>query len=303
VNRVAVLGCGEIGSGWAALFATRGIAVSIVDPDPDALARAHRARDVARSLGDGSAHFAAIDMAHDVEHAVSGAEWVLESVPEDLELKRQLLRRAEEAMPTTALLSSSTSSFRRTALASTMHDPSRLLIVHPLQPVYAVPIIEINADPGFTRNALDRAMTVLRQLGREPVLINGNVDGLVANRLTAALLREAFDLVVTGAVTAADLDRIVARGIALGWAVRGPFGTEITGAAIDDAGALPDALQSTLAPLWRAIARWDALPVDAREAAAHALRESLGRKYKTHVAGESTWAETLSRVARAAEKD
>jgi len=143
----------------------------------------------------------------------------------------------------------------------------------------------------------------LRALGREPVLVAGDRPGLVANRLTAALLREALDLIATGAIRSADLDRLVARGIALGWAVHGPLTTEIIGAGLAEPGGLPDALDATLAPLWRTLASWPSLDATARAIVKRDLQGSLGGIQKAHAAGESTWAETLSRVARAAESD
>jgi hypothetical protein len=182
-----------------------------------------------------------------------------------------------------------------------MRAPARLLIVHPLQPVYAVPVVEVNADPTLARETLDRILATLRALGREPVLVAGDAPGLVANRLTAALLREALDLIARGAISAADLDRVVARGIAMGWVVRGPLATEIIGARLDAPDRLPAALDVTIAPLWGSLASWDSLDAGARAAVERTLRDSLGEIQKAHAAGESTWAETLSRVARAAE--
>ena len=119
----------------------------------------------------------------------------------------------------------------------------------------------------------------------------------------AANGREALDLIARGTINAADLDRTVARGIAMGWAVRGPLATEILGARLDRPERLPGALDATLAPLWASLASWSALNADARAAVERDLRDSLGEIQKAHAAGESTWAKTLSRVARAAEAD
>jgi hypothetical protein len=184
-----------------------------------------------------------------------------------------------------------------------MRDPARLVIVHPLQPVYAVSVVEVNADPALPRESLERVLGGLRSLGRDPVVVTGDAAGLVANRLTAALLREAFDLIAKGAIHAADLDRLVARGIALGWVVRGPLMTEVIGARLEAPEGLPGALANTLAPLWETLASWPALTPEARAALERDLRSSLGAIQKAHAAGESTWAKTLSRVARAAEAD
>ena len=303
MNRVVIVGAGEIGAGWAALFAAHGSNVTIVDPDAGAAERVEAAMREASSLGIGTASRGSVTAARDVEEIAVDADWIQEAIPEALELKQSLFARVEGLARSNAVIASSTSSFTRAQLAEGMRDASRLLIVHPLHPVYAVPIVEVSADDSLPRATLDRVLSTLRSMGREGVLVKGDTPGLVANRLTAALLREALDLVARGAVGAADLDRIVARGIGLGWTARGPLLTEVIGAGLDAPDQLPEALGPTLAPLWASLAEWDALDGDARAAVERELRDSLGGIHKTHAAGESTWVKTLSRVARAAGGD
>ncbi len=301
MKRVVVVGAGEIGAGWAALFAAHGTDVTLVDPDTEALARAHVALREAQTLGVGHGNPGKFTATRELEPAIADAEWIQEATPETLEIKQSLLARVESLASSDAIIASSTSSLTRARLSEGMGDPARLVIVHPLHPVYAVPIVEVNADAALPRATVERVVATLRALGREPVMVAGDLAGLVANRLTAALLREALDLVARGSIHAADLDRLVARGIALGWAVRGPLATEIIGAGLDVPEDLPRALDATLAPLWGMLASWKTLDAEARTALAHDLRASLGGMQKAHAAGESTWAETLSRVARAAE--
>ena len=303
MNRVAIVGAGEIGAGWAALFAVHGSNVTIVDPDAGAVERVEAAMREASSLGLGTVSRGPVTATHDVEEIAADADWIQEAIPEALELKQSLFARVEGLARSNAVIASSTSSFTRARLAEGMRDASRLLIVHPLHPVYAVPIVEVSADDALPRATLDRVLSTLRSMGREAVLVHGDTPGLVANRLTAALLREALDLIARGVVGARDLDRIVARGIGLGWTVRGPLLTEVIGAGLDAPDQLPEALGPTLAPLWAALAEWDTLDGDARAAVERELRDSLGGIHKTHAAGESTWVKTLSRVARAAGGD
>jgi 3-hydroxyacyl-CoA dehydrogenase len=301
VKRAVVVGAGEIGAGWAALFATHGIDVTVVDPDPEARSRTDAAVREAQALGIGGGASGTVTSTRDVEGVLAEADWIQEATPEALELKQSLFARVESLADVDAIIASSTSSFTRAQLSEGMRQPARLVIVHPLHPVYAVPVVEVNADPALAPTVIDRVLSELRAVGREPVLVSGGAPGLVANRLTAAILREALDLIAKGAIQAADLDRLVARGIALGWAVRGPLATEIIGAGLEGAERLPDALETTLAPLWRTLASWEALDGRARAAVERDLRGSLGGMQKAHAAGESTWAKTLSRVARAAE--
>ena len=303
MRRAVVIGAGEIGAGWVALFAAHGVDVTLVDPDPAASMRVQAALGEARALGVGGEGTGQVATTREFETALADVDWIQEATPETADLKRSLFARVESLAPSNAILASSTSSLTRMELSEGMTDPTRLLIVHPLHPVYAVPIIEVNADAALSRDTIERVLATLRFLGREPVIVAGDRPGLVANRLTAAVLREALDLIASGAIGAADLDRLVARGIALGWAVHGPLTTEIIGARLDGPERLLDALDATLAPLWSTLAAWDSLDEKGRAAAERALRGSLGGIQKAHAAGESTWAKTLSRVARAAEAD
>jgi 3-hydroxyacyl-CoA dehydrogenase len=303
VKRAVVVGGGEIGGGWAALFASHGGDVVVVDPDEAALTRSRDALRTAKALGVGRGQAGALTLVDDLEAAVPGADWIQEAVPETLDLKQALFARVEQLALPEAVIASSTSSLARTDLSRTMRDPSRLLIVHPLQPVYAVPIVEVSVADELPSATLKRVLESLRALGRTPVLVKGDLPGLVANRLTAALLREALDLIARGAVTAADLDRVVAGGIGLGWTARGPLATEVIGAGLEAPDGLPDALEATLAPLWRSLASWNALDARAREAIVRDLRDSSEAMQRAHVANEIAWAKTLSRVARAAGAD
>jgi 3-hydroxyacyl-CoA dehydrogenase len=303
VRRVGIVGAGEIGAGWAALFAAHGSSVTIVDPATGAVERVEVALREVSSLGLGTTSRGSVTAARDVEGVVSDADWIQEAIPEALELKQSLFARVEGLAKSDAVIASSTSSFTRAQLSEGMRDAARLIIVHPLHPVYAVPIVEVSADDALPREMLERVLSALRSMEREPVVVRGDVAGLVANRLTAALLREALDLIARRVVGAADLDRLVARGIGLGWTARGPLLTEVIGARLDAPDQLPEALGPTLAPLWASLATWDALDGDARAVVEQELRSSLGGIHKTHAAGESTWVKTLSRVARAAGGD
>jgi ketoreductase RED1 len=303
VKRAVVIGGGELGAGWAALFAAHGSDVTVVDPDSAALRRAHAALREAQTLGTGGGRAGTLTVTRELESALSDADWIQEATPEAADLKRSLFARVESLASSNAVIASSTSSLTRIELSQGMSDPARLLIVHPLHPVYAVPIVEVNVHAALSHDTVERVLMTLRSLGREPVLVAGDRPGLVANRLTAAVLREALDLIASGAIHAADLDRLVARGIALGWAVHGPLTTEVIGAGLEAPDRLLEALDATLAPLWSTLASWASLDVQTRMRVEGDLRGSLGEIQKAHAAGESTWAKTLSRVARAAEVD
>lgn len=293
---VAILGAGEIGSGWAALFASYGAVVRIVDPDRRALDRAQDALACARTLRKGG-ESGRIVRAPGVADAVQGAMWVQESVPEELALKRTVLTQLERDLSPDAIVASSTSTFGATALGEGRSFADRLLVAHPLFPVYAVPVVELCGGRETSNATMARAAEILRLAGREPIIVQRELPGLVANRLTAALLREALDLIAQGAISIHDLDILVARGISTGWATRGPLATELAGSG---AATLDEFLQDAEGPLGvllASLADWRSMPPWGREA----LRRST--QGQVAMTGECEWAAAISRMVKAAELD
>lgn len=303
--RVAIVGAGEIGSGWAALFAACGAEVRIFDLDMNAERRARVELTNAARIGVGVAHMGSIEQCLDLPDAVRGADWVQESLPERLELKRTMLGAIGHALAPDAIIASSTSTFTATELAAGARWADRLLIVHPLHPVYAVPVVELSAGAATAPATMARAQEAMRALGRVPVVMRAEVPGLVACRLTAALLREAIDLVARRVVSAAELERIVSRGIALGWVAAGALGTEAIGAGPGGLAAFLQRFGEPLARLWGSLARWTELDEE-RRAALLAATEELARAAGDDTAcaiGERTWADTLAQIARAADAE
>jgi 3-hydroxyacyl-CoA dehydrogenase len=227
-RRVAVLGAGEIGSGWAALFAAFGAEVALVDPAARSVERAHRSLAIARELGIGTGDAGRI-VAAGAAAAVRDAEWVQESLPEDLDVKRAALAELADDLPPRAIVASSTSTLTAGDIAHGLPFADRVLVAHPLHPVYAVPVVELSASRHTAPDVVPRAGAVMRALDREPIVVHGEPPGLVANRLCAAMLREAEALVARGAVSQVEVDRIVAHGTGTGWLIAGPFRTEAMG--------------------------------------------------------------------------
>jgi carnitine 3-dehydrogenase len=293
---VAVLGAGTIGSGWAALFASRGADVRIVDPDPAAPARAQRALVCARRLVPQHEHGTPgrIEPVDTLREALRDAAWVQESLPESLALKRRVLASLGNQLASDAIIASSTSTFTPSELCVGLPFAARLLVVHPLHPVYAVPVVELSVSPETSRLTRERAMRVLRAVGREPILVRGEVPGLVANRLTAALLRESLDLVGRGVVSARELDRLVARGVALGWATVGPLATERLGSGSLE--SFLDRYAEPLSRLWESLAQWHTLDDGLREAIVRSLSSTADGDADS--ADECAWAGALARLLR-----
>jgi 3-hydroxyacyl-CoA dehydrogenase len=219
--KVAVLGLGVVGASWAALFALRGgHTVTAWDPSDAARAafdsRLGRARRQLVELG--AEDRGAIRSCEHLEDAITGAEWVQESAPEDAGVKRELYAEVESGVSQDTIIATSTSSYTWSDLAATLRRPSRFLIAHPFNPPHLIPLVELySPEPEVSR----RALQFFRELGSVPVCLRRDAVGHIGNRLASALWREAVHVVAEGIADVGDVDRVLIHGPGLRWSVVG----------------------------------------------------------------------------------
>ena len=228
IGRVALLGAGVVGAGWAARFAANGIDVRVHDPDP-------RTRDrVDEALGDATRAYARltlappvppgrVEVAASLEEAVASADFIQESTPEREDLKRSLLAAASRAAPRDAVIASSTSGLLPSRLQADCAGPERVLVGHPFNPVYLLPLVEVVGGAATSAETRDRAASVYRSIGMHPLVLEAEIDAFIADRLLEAVWREALHLVNDGVATARQIDEAIAFGPGLRWSVMGTF--------------------------------------------------------------------------------
>lgn len=228
-RRACVVGTGVIGAGWTAVLLARGVPVTATDPAPGALDRLVQAVrghwPTLRLLGaPDHPDLSLLRFVADPQEAVQGADLVQENGPELLEVKQRLFAALDEAAPPEAVLASSSSGLMPSELqAACPRHPERVLVGHPFNPVHLVPLVEVVPGRATSDAAVQRAIGLYRALGKTPVQVRAEVPGHVANRLQAALWKEAYSLVERGVATVADIDTAIANGPGLRWAVLGPF--------------------------------------------------------------------------------
>ncbi|MER6058941.1 3-hydroxyacyl-CoA dehydrogenase NAD-binding domain-containing protein [Streptomyces albidoflavus] len=228
VRRVACVGAGVIGGGWVAHFLARGYDVTAWDPAPDAAQKLRRLVDAAwpalTSLGlaEGASP-ARLTVTETLEQAVAEAEFVQESAPEKLDLKRDLLTRLDAATPPGVVIASSTSGYPMTDMQTTAADPSRLVVGHPFNPPYLIPLVEVVGGEHTDPAAVAWAARFYETAGKSVITMNNEVPGFIANRLQEALWREALHMVANGEATVRDIDLSITEGPGLRWAVMGPM--------------------------------------------------------------------------------
>jgi len=192
-GKAAIIGGGVIGGGWAARFLLNGWTVAIFDPDPDAARKIDavliNARTSMPSLYDRPLPpEGALTYAASLDDAVSGADWVQESTPERLDMKRGVLAQITAAAPETAIVASSTSGFKPSDLNA---EGGRSIVAHPFNPVYLLPLVELVG----ASETCARAADILEGLGMFPLTLRQEVDAHIADRLLEAVWRESLWLV------------------------------------------------------------------------------------------------------------
>ena len=226
---VVCVGVGVIGCGWACYSAGQGVEVRAWDPDPGSralldrtLAQAWPAME-ALGLAPGASPDRIV-FGENVEELLDGAVLIQESAPERLELKRELLAKLDRESPREAIIASSTSGYPVSDLTTVCtRAPERVVVGHPFNPVYLLPLVEVVAGPGTSGAVLDRAQGFYESVGKTVLRLDKEVDGFVADRLQEAMWREALHMVANGEASVEQLDLAITAGPGLRWALMGPM--------------------------------------------------------------------------------
>jgi 3-hydroxyacyl-CoA dehydrogenase len=285
--RVAVVGAGEVGRGWATLCVAHGWPVGLYDHDATTLAQARddvieRARGLPTLVGaepDAVEHgVSALHPARSLLQACQDAEWVIEAIQEDLIAKQKLFEGLESAGAKARIVSSSTSTLLPQDLAARCRRPDRVLVTHPQVPTELVPLVEILTGPATDRLLVELVKGWLRALDRIPVTLKKAVRGNIAGRVAAAVWREAIQLVLDGVIEVDDLDRAVSVGPGLGWAAAGPHLSYHLAAGKRGTGPFVQQLLQGFQETWRQLATWDQLDPEAQQRLIGAIERAYAGK-------------------------
>lgn len=227
VRRIGILGAGTIGASWTAFFLSRGMEVTVYDPAAQAeqmvrqfIAKAWPTLE-ALGLAPG-ADSSRVRFVKTPPEAVREAQFVQESGPERVADKVALYSQIDEALPENAILASSTSGLLMSELQQGRVGRERYVVGHPFNPPHLMPLVEVVGGHDTDPATVDWAVAFYNAHGKRAIRVNREIPGHIANRLQAALWREAVDLVASGAASAADVDAAVAFGPGLRWALMGP---------------------------------------------------------------------------------
>ncbi|HET7791030.1 MAG TPA: 3-hydroxyacyl-CoA dehydrogenase family protein [Gemmatimonadales bacterium] len=286
-RKVAVIGAGDIGSGWAALVASAGWPVTIYDTNAKVVERAlteipRRARALVAldRATSGIVERGLLEFHHgrSLLQAVKDADWVIEAIHEDQVAKQKVMESIEQVAGENALVSTSSSGLTPNEIFARCRRQDRCLVAHPLNPPELIPLVEVVPGPRTSRGSIARAQDYLRSLGRMPILLKRAVPGYVVGRVAAAVWRECIDLVLTGVIDVADLDRAVSLGPALGWAAGGPHLTYHLAAGDGGVTLFLQRLLGSFREWWALLATWQKLEPDDQRALTQAIEKTYNDK-------------------------
>ncbi|MGE8944080.1 3-hydroxyacyl-CoA dehydrogenase NAD-binding domain-containing protein [Leptospira interrogans] len=227
VTKVACIGTGTIGAGWAAFFLAHGLKVSCWDPAPGY-------QDKLKALVDDAwgpltkmglaptADRRNLQCCATLAEAVSDAEFVQESAPDREQLKIDLLSEISKSAPSSTIIASSSSLFRPSVLQTKCAHPERVIIGHPFVPSYLLPLVEIIVAPDTPKEIVSWSEQFYSGRGKQVVTLKREYDAYIANRLQTALIAEALRLIDEGVCDYADIDDVIAYGIGIRWGFMGP---------------------------------------------------------------------------------
>lgn len=285
--KVAIVGVGSIGRGWAALAAAHGWETALFDTDLKTADRAvteiaRRVRALA-ALGRVNADTAEaglrrVRLGRSLLQACGEADWIIEAVPEDLAQKQRVFENITQLARADAVISSSSSGLPITEIAARARDQSRCIVAHCLNPPELIPLVEVVPGKFTSPATVETVRGWLRSLGRIPIVLKREVPGNAVGRIAAAVWRECIDLVLTGVMDVDDIDRAVSLGPGLGWAAAGPHLTYHLGASEGGVSVFLQQLLQAFETWWSSLAKWEKLEPEQLRALTAQIEHAYGDK-------------------------
>ena len=229
-KKAAIIGGGVIGGGWLARFLLNGWDIKVFDPDPEAERKISEVLKNARHAlpmlydqplpNEGTLKFCTT-----IKEAVSDADWIQESVPERLDIKHRVFAEIQDSCRGDAVIGSSTSGFKPSELQEGAEHPGQIMVTHPFNPVYLLPLIELVPSIKTGTQHIETAKDILTSIGLYPLHVRKEIDAHIADRFLEAVWREGLWLIKDGIATTEEIDNAIRYGFGLRWAQMGLFET------------------------------------------------------------------------------
>ena len=227
MKNIAVIGTGVIGVGWILRFLANGIKVKAFDKNSQQLNflkdEITRTNLIIKKLYNTKVNFKNLEIADNIEEAVKNADLIQENVPERLSLKKDIIKNISKYARKNSIIASSSSGLLPSDLQSKCINPKRLIIAHPFNPVYILPLVEIVKGNKTSRIYINKANSFYKSIKMKTLLINRELPGFLSDRLQEALWREGLHIINDGFGSTKDLDDAITYGPGMRWALMGTF--------------------------------------------------------------------------------
>ncbi|MRG87370.1 3-hydroxyacyl-CoA dehydrogenase NAD-binding domain-containing protein [Salinibacillus xinjiangensis] len=229
IRNITVVGTGVIGNGWITRFLANGYQVTAFDPDPEAESKTREAVERAwpymkkMGLADGASKDK-LFFEQDMQKSLKHADFIQENVPEREELKRSVIADIDKYAPAKAVIASSTSGILPSVLQSDCQNhPERVIVAHPFNPVYLIPLVELVGGEKTMKDSIERARIFYESMKMKPLVVRQEIEGHIGDRLMEAIWRESLHIVNDGVATTEEVDASIIYGPGIRWALMGPF--------------------------------------------------------------------------------
>jgi 3-hydroxypropionate dehydrogenase (NADP+) len=280
IKNVTCIGSGLIGQGWATLLAAAGHGVTMQDLSDDKLKQA--VEQVLSNLifledhgrlqtGTAAAACQLIRTTLSLADAVEGSDYVLESVPDNYGVKKAVFKDMDAWAPADTILASSSSGLLMSEIQAVVKWPERCVLVHPFLPVHLVPLVEVVGGEQTLPETIEITCRLMENIGKRPVQLKKEVSGYIVNRLQAAVLREAIDLVTSGVASAEEVDQAFCTGMGMRDPFIGPLlRAHLAGNGIE---SFLENYSESYRLRWESMAAWSTISAEARDALVNSVNE------------------------------